>query len=75
MAEETLKPQYILMHGSSVSREKVAAVVRAISSTARLIDDSDGAYLFEGDVAAAKEVIDGMIGEFSVTPLKKYEIS
>jgi hypothetical protein len=28
-----------------------------------------GVYLFDGDKAIAVEVIDGMIGEFSITPI------
>ncbi len=67
-------PQFILLHGNSTPVIKVKAVIQAISKTCKLLDDKNNVYLFDGEINIAKEVIDGMIGEFSVTPIKHYDI-
>lgn len=68
-----MMPNFILLHGS-VSPEKIELVVDTISKKCKLIDVVNEAYLFDGDPAIAKEVIKDMIGEFSVSPIRKYEI-
>ena len=64
--------RFIILHSKTLKKKQVAVVLEAIKGTgARLLDDSDDTYLFEGDTAKAKEIISPMIGEWSITPLRE----
>ena len=63
--------QFIILHSSSLNAQRVAVVIDAIKATgAKLLDDAQKTYLFDGDVTKAKEIIDPFVGEWSITPIR-----
>jgi hypothetical protein len=67
--------QFILLHSRTLSEYEVNTVVSGIEKTgAKVLDRAGVGILFEGDMQKAKELIATFIGDYSITPVRHYDL-